>query len=90
MSNNLFLLNLLGELEETLQLMLLKFSAIEQKWLIRLLLKSMNLGIAHTKILNIYHRDANELYDVCNDLIKVIYFLNIFRINYISPSLIGL
>lgn len=52
--------------------MLLKFSATEQKWFIRLLLKEMHLGIAHTKILNTYHRDANELYDVCNDLIKVI------------------
>lgn len=52
--------------------MLLKFSANEQKWLIRLLLKDMRLGIAHTKILNAYHRDANELFDVCNDLIKVI------------------
>lgn len=59
--------------------MLLKFSAIEQKWLIRLLLKNMNLGIAHTKILNTYHRDANELYDVCNDLIKVVYFSNLLE-----------
>lgn len=52
--------------------MLLKFSANEQKWLMRLLLKDMHLGIAHTKILNAYHRDANELFDVCNDLVKVI------------------
>lgn len=51
--------------------MLLKFSANEQKWLIRLLLKDMRLAIAHTKILNAYHRDANELFDVCNDLVKV-------------------
>lgn len=63
----------LGEIEQTLQLMLLKFSATEQKWFIRLLLKEMHLGIAHTKILKTYHRDGNELYDVCNDLIKVIY-----------------
>lgn len=62
----------LGEVEQSLQLMLFKFSANEQKWLIRLLLKDMRLGIAHTKILNAYHCDANELYDVCNDLSKVI------------------
>lgn len=58
--------------------MLLKFSANEQKWLIRLLLKDMRLGIAHTKVLNTYHTDANELYDVCNDLIKVMINIMIF------------
>lgn len=83
-NNNLFLLHILGELEQTLQLMLLKLSAIEQKWLIRLLLKNMNLGVAHTNILDAYHCDANALYDVCQDLIKVIYFSNVFRINNIS------
>jgi len=31
----------------------------------------MRLGIAHTEILKVYHRDANELYDDCNDLMKV-------------------
>lgn len=59
-------------MEQILQSMLLKVSAIEQKWLIRLLLKDMRLGLAHTKILKAYHNDANDLYDVCNDLRKVI------------------
>lgn len=63
---------IIGEVEQILQSMLLKLSANEQKWLIRLLLKDMRLGIAHTKILKTYHDDANDLYDVCNDLIKVI------------------
>lgn len=48
-------------------------SAIQQKWLIRLLLKDMRLGVAHKKILNVYHQDANDLYDVSNSLKKVIY-----------------
>lgn len=52
--------------------MLLKFSSNEQKWFIRLLLKDMHLGVAHKKILNAYHPDASQLYDVCNDLKKVI------------------
>lgn len=59
-------------MEQILQSMLLKLSANEQKWLIRLLLKDMRLGIAHTKILKAYHDDANDLYDICNDLTKVI------------------
>ncbi|XP_060868826.1 DNA ligase 4 isoform X1 [Metopolophium dirhodum] len=64
------------EVEQILQSMLLKLSANEQKWLIRLLLKDMRLGIAHTKILKAYHDDANDLYDVCNDLTKVCKMLN--------------
>lgn len=61
--------------------MLLKLSANEQKWLIRLLLKDMRLGIAHTKILKTYHPDAIELYDVCNDLTKVTNNIMIFLKN---------
>ncbi|VVC30005.1 Hypothetical protein CINCED_3A019636 [Cinara cedri] len=64
------------EVEQILQLMLLKFSSNEQKWLIRLLLKDMHLGISHVKILNAYHPDAGQLYDVCNDLNKVCKMLN--------------
>jgi len=60
--------------EQILQSMLLKLSANEQKWWIRLLLKDMHLGIAHTKILKAYHNDANDLYDVSNDLTKVIQY----------------
>lgn len=59
-------------MEQILQSALFKLSANEQKWLVRLLLKDMRLGIAHTKILKAYHCDANDLYDVCNDLIKVL------------------
>lgn len=66
---------ILGEIEQILQSVLLKFSANEQKWFIRLLLKDMRLGVAHTKILSAYHRDANELYDVCNDLMKVMCYI---------------
>ncbi|XP_025209212.1 DNA ligase 4 isoform X1 [Melanaphis sacchari] len=64
------------EVEQILQSALFKFSANEQKWLVRLLLKDMRLGIAHTKILKAYHCDANDLYDVCNDLTKVCKMLN--------------
>lgn len=63
---------MLEDIEQILLSMLLKFSANEQKWLIRLLLKDMRLGVAQKKILSTYHRDANDLYDSCSSLIKVI------------------
>jgi DNA ligase-4 len=46
-------------------------SAAEQKWLIRMLLKDMKLGLGQSRIFDIYHPDAQELYDVSNDLLKV-------------------
>lgn len=46
-------------------------SAIEQKWLIRIILKDFKLGISQNPILDIYHPDAQELYNVTNDLEKV-------------------
>ncbi|XP_050525121.1 DNA ligase 4 [Daktulosphaira vitifoliae] len=64
------------QVENILQMMLLKMNALQQKWLVRLLLKNMCLGITQTKILNIYHQDANELYNVSNSLVKICAMLN--------------
>lgn len=45
-------------------------SADEQKWLIRLLLKDLRLGVGQTSILNAIHFDAKELFNTCNNLRK--------------------
>ncbi|XP_035224665.1 DNA ligase 4-like [Stegodyphus dumicola] len=46
-------------------------SAIEQKWLIRIILKDMKLGISENSVLNAFHPDAKDLYNVTNSLEKV-------------------
>ncbi|XP_029375946.1 DNA ligase 4 [Echeneis naucrates] len=46
-------------------------SALEQKWLIRMILKDMKLGISKETVLQIFHPDAAELYNVNTDLNKV-------------------
>lgn len=51
--------------------LLRKMSALEQKWLMRLILKSMRLGLGNKMILDIYHPDSMELFDVSNSLQKV-------------------
>lgn len=61
----------IGGVDAELQAMILKMSPMEQKWLIRILLKDMSLGISHGKILQIFHQDANDYFDVTNDLQKV-------------------
>ncbi|KAJ8351482.1 hypothetical protein SKAU_G00229580 [Synaphobranchus kaupii] len=46
-------------------------SALEQKWLIRMILKDMKIGMSKEVVLNIFHPDAAELYNVSTDLDKV-------------------
>ncbi|XP_077370494.1 DNA ligase 4 [Festucalex cinctus] len=46
-------------------------SALEQKWLIRMILKDMKLGVSKETVLQVFHPDAAELYNVNTDLNKV-------------------
>ncbi|KAM8718835.1 hypothetical protein ACLKA7_001529 [Drosophila subpalustris] len=46
-------------------------SAEEQKWLIRILLKSMNLGIGEQRIFDILHPLAKDMYQRCTDLKRI-------------------
>ncbi|KAK3927158.1 DNA ligase 4 [Frankliniella fusca] len=58
-------------IEELLTDVLLRMSAFEQKWFIRLLLKNLRLGLSDNEILNKIHPDGKELYDQCTCLKKV-------------------
>ncbi|GFN81474.1 DNA ligase [Plakobranchus ocellatus] len=46
-------------------------SAIEQKWLIRMVMKELKMGLSQASVLSVYHPDAEELYNVNNNLEKV-------------------
>uniref|UniRef100_A0AAV2L6Q5 DNA ligase n=1 Tax=Knipowitschia caucasica TaxID=637954 RepID=A0AAV2L6Q5_KNICA len=46
-------------------------SALEQKWLIRMILKDMRISISKETVLQVFHADAAELYNVNTDLKKV-------------------
>lgn len=60
-----------GGVDSELFTLLTTTSAEEQKWLMRILLKEMKLGVGHKLILNTFHPDAEVLYDVSNNLMKV-------------------
>lgn len=62
---------ILGGIDIELTALLQKTSQLEQKWIIRMLLKNITIGIGHNKILNLWHPDGVELFDVCNNLLKV-------------------
>ncbi|RZF41479.1 hypothetical protein LSTR_LSTR000193 [Laodelphax striatellus] len=57
--------------DEELLLMIQQMSPLEIKWLTRLLLKEMRIGMGHKKILHSYHRDAVDLFNVSFSLQKV-------------------
>lgn len=46
-------------------------SAEEQKWLIRILLKSMGLGIGEQRIFGLLHPLAKDMYQRCSDLKRI-------------------
>ncbi|XP_066493661.1 DNA ligase 4 [Tiliqua scincoides] len=46
-------------------------SALEQKWLIRMIIKDLKLGVSQQTLFSIFHPDATELYNVTTDLEKV-------------------
>ncbi|XP_023828890.1 DNA ligase 4 [Salvelinus sp. IW2-2015] len=46
-------------------------TALEQKWLIRMILKDMKLGVSKETVLQVFHLDAAELYNFTTDLNKV-------------------
>ncbi|RKP08473.1 ATP dependent DNA ligase domain-containing protein [Thamnocephalis sphaerospora] len=51
-------------------------TAKEQKWITRIILKSLRCGISEHTVLGALHPDANALYNVCSDLRRVCDELN--------------
>ncbi|XP_073251496.1 DNA ligase 4-like [Porites lutea] len=59
------------DVKKVLQLLLRNTSALEQKWLIRIIFKELKTGLSENSVFKVYHPDAVELYSVCNSLSKV-------------------
>ncbi|KAG2216309.1 hypothetical protein INT45_011241 [Circinella minor] len=47
------------------------YTAFEQKWLIRIILKDLKVGISDASLFSVYHPQAREMYAVCSNLEKV-------------------
>ncbi|XP_008323548.1 DNA ligase 4 isoform X2 [Cynoglossus semilaevis] len=58
-------------IKKSLLQLITQSSALEQKWLIRMILKDMKLGISKETVLHVFHPDAVELFNVNTDLNKV-------------------
>ncbi|KAM8975377.1 DNA ligase 4 [Pelodytes ibericus] len=58
-------------IEKSLLHMIAHTTALEQKWLIRMIIKDMKLGFSQQTVFSIFHPDALELHNVTTDLEKV-------------------
>ncbi|KAI9322804.1 ATP dependent DNA ligase domain-containing protein [Dichotomocladium elegans] len=47
------------------------YNAFEQKWLIRIILKDLKIGMTDNSVLQVYHPQARDMYAVCSNLEKV-------------------
>lgn len=69
--------------------LLTNMSAIELKWLIRMIVKELKVGLSQTSVFNVYHPDAEEFYNVNNNLEKVYLTLSMFLcLSFFLSSLI--
>lgn len=62
---------LLIEIEDELIAMFNGMTAIDQKWIIRIILKKVKLGLGQQKILQLYHPRAKDFYDQYSHLSRV-------------------
>ncbi|XP_030379064.1 DNA ligase 4-like [Scaptodrosophila lebanonensis] len=61
-------------------------SPLEQKWMVRLLLKTMNLGIGEQRIFALLHPNARDVYLRCTDLARV---CNLLADRKLSPDVVA-
>lgn len=57
--------------DELFEVLFRQISALELKWLTRIILKDLRLGIGTEKILKVYHPEAYDLFDTTSDLRKI-------------------
>ena len=59
------------DVDKHLRHMLLNMTAKEQKWLIRMILKDMKMGVKEGSFFKLFHQDAEDLYNVKMSLLQV-------------------
>lgn len=60
--------------------LLKNLSAVEQKWLIRMIVKEMKIGLSQASVLSVYHPDAEDFYNVNNNMEKVTHPINLLQV----------
>ncbi|KAJ3226677.1 DNA ligase (ATP) [Clydaea vesicula] len=73
--------------EEVLRYFYMNCTAEEQKWIVRIILKDLKIGISADTVLTHYHPDALEQFNVTNDLKKVAVELMDYDVRVPAPQI---
>ena len=66
------------DVRNNLRKLLRNTCAMEQKWLIRMIMKELKVGLNENSIFGVFHPDASDLFNVSSSLSKVsLYNLNV-------------
>lgn len=60
-----------GDKERIMRTLVSQCTAVETKWIIRIILRDLKLGMSENTVLAAFHPDALDLYHVCSDLQRV-------------------
>ena len=81
-----------NEVNDSIKHLIVSLSALQLKWLFRIILKDLKIGIKETIIFDSFHPDAIDLYNftsslekVCNTLIDPLKRLNEIAVTIFTP-----
>jgi DNA ligase-4 len=60
-----------GAKNQILTMLLREATAYEMKWIVRIILKDLKIGISEALVLEVFHEDATELYNITSSLFLV-------------------
>ena len=63
------------EIRKNMFKLIKNMTALEQKWLVRMLIKEMKMGLSQQSVFSVFHQDAEDLFNVKMDLETVSYTL---------------
>ncbi|XP_058064080.1 DNA ligase 4-like [Anopheles bellator] len=63
------------QVEQVLAELLKRGSSADHRWLVRILLKDLRLGVGNRRVLQLYHGQAPQLYDALSDLEQLVHII---------------
>ncbi|OQS05575.1 DNA ligase [Thraustotheca clavata] len=75
--------NVMAKKKQVLLKFITQFTAEEQKWLVRMVIKDLKVGIRHERVLQFIHPDAVEMFNHTNDLARVCSELTDSMVRYV-------
>ncbi|KAM0753969.1 ATP-dependent DNA ligase [Meredithblackwellia eburnea MCA 4105] len=73
-----------AEQARILKICVQRMTALEQKWMIRIILRDLKIGMGERSVFQAFHPDGMELFNTCSDILRVCWKL--YDLNYRLPN----